>query len=72
SARSHSKPARGAREAGPHSICGGGPSAELSGELSTTLSRTYYLHIAGEANRRGAQPSVALPVTYYNNFAIAR
>ncbi|KAG3197735.1 hypothetical protein PC128_g6552 [Phytophthora cactorum] len=46
-------------EAGPRSI----PSAELSSEPSTTLSRTDYLRTASEANRRGAQPSVARLVT---------
>jgi hypothetical protein len=38
--RSRSKPARGAREAGPRGICGGGPSAELLSETSTALSRS--------------------------------
>jgi hypothetical protein len=37
-ARSRSKPARGAREAGPRGICGG-PSAELNSEPSTVPTR---------------------------------
>jgi hypothetical protein len=39
-ARSQSKPERGAREAGPRGICGGGPSAELNSEPSTVLTRS--------------------------------
>jgi hypothetical protein len=39
-ARSQSKPERGAREAGPRGICGGGPSAKLNSEPSMVLTRS--------------------------------
>ncbi|KAG6967010.1 hypothetical protein JG688_00006504, partial [Phytophthora aleatoria] len=55
SARSHSKPAREAREAGPRGICVGGPSAELTSEPRIALSSTFYLYIASEANHGGAE-----------------
>ncbi|KAG6945245.1 hypothetical protein JG687_00017410, partial [Phytophthora cactorum] len=55
SARSHTKPAREAREAGPRGICVGGPSAELASEPRIARSSTFYLYIASEANRGGAK-----------------
>ncbi|KAG6954605.1 hypothetical protein JG688_00012259 [Phytophthora aleatoria] len=51
SARSQSKPARGVREAGPRSVCVGGPSADFLNEPGTALPRTSYLYSASKANR---------------------
>ncbi|KAG6944711.1 hypothetical protein JG687_00017705, partial [Phytophthora cactorum] len=53
SVRSQSKPARGVREAGPRSVCVGGPSADFLNEPRTALPRTSYLYSASKANRRG-------------------
>ncbi|KAG6943375.1 hypothetical protein JG687_00018503, partial [Phytophthora cactorum] len=45
---------RGAREAGPRGIRGGGPSAELHRVPHIVLSITSYLYIASES-KRGAE-----------------
>ncbi|KAG6944727.1 hypothetical protein JG687_00017690 [Phytophthora cactorum] len=64
SARSRSKPAQGAREAGPRGICVGGPSAELTSEPHIALSRLHSPGYIESVASRGGRSEARLAINF--------